>query len=58
MTHTIPLTRALQDAAPELFERLVELMEVADLSLDYRPEFRRAIANAYSTIHQLTGEQQ
>lgn len=34
----------------DLLEVFKTLCDVADLSLDYRPEFRRALSNAHSAI--------
>jgi hypothetical protein len=45
-------------AAPDLLEALIELEDQADLSLDYRPEFRRAIASAHSAIVKAIGSAQ
>jgi hypothetical protein len=42
-------------AAPELLWAITELMRQADLSLDYRLEFRRAIASANAAIAKATG---
>lgn len=42
-------------AAPELLEALQALEREADRSLDYRPEFRRAISNAHAAICAATG---
>lgn len=40
----------LINAAQDLLDALIELEREAELSLDFRPEFRRAIANAHVAI--------
>lgn len=56
---TVTLTEAdarLIAAAPDLLGALEELERQAELSLDYRPEFRRAIGDACAAIFKATGE--
>ena len=42
-------------SAPVMFRALDALLAAADTSLDYRPEFRLAIANAHAAMALATG---